>query len=112
MAADEARQTRQEERLVRVEEKVNVLHDDLLEVKLAINGPPREESVRGRLHRLESNEAAAKAAEAALTAARALHDERSEKKFTKLDKVIGGLIAFAVLASQWLAPLLYHSPHS
>lgn len=70
------------ERLAAVEQRVEDLRSDIRVVQRTIEGPPREESIRGRLHKLESNDIAAQAATAALETARTLRDRslsRSEK---------------------------------
>lgn len=60
------------ERIVRVEEQLRNLQGDVEALDRQISGPPREESIRGRLHKLENADAAARAATAALAAAKAV----------------------------------------
>lgn len=50
------------------------LRNDLAELEVEVHGPPREHSLRGRVHTLEQSDAAARAAQAALEAARAVQD--------------------------------------
>lgn len=108
----EDRMGKVEQEVVATRVEVREARRDISEVLVVIQGPPRDESIRGRLHRLEDSEATAKAAEAALTMAKTVRDQSSEKRFTKREKAAGLFIAAAVLASQWLAPLIYHQPHS
>lgn len=68
-----------DERFAHIEGRLVRLEEDMRDVAIALNGPPRAESVRGRLHLLESSELGAKAAEAALGMARELHDRRLTK---------------------------------
>lgn len=70
------------ERLAAVEQRVEDLRSDIRVMQRTIEGPPREESIRGRLHKLESSDVAAQAASAALETARSIRDRalsRSEK---------------------------------
>lgn len=48
------------------------MREDLAELGKAINGPPRAESLRGRVHVLETSDAAAKAAAAAVEAVKVM----------------------------------------
>lgn len=57
------------ERLARLEEQMSELRDDVRAIDRVLNGPPRDDSFRGRLHKLETSDAAARAAEAAIKAA-------------------------------------------
>jgi len=113
------RLSRLEDRIGKVEQEVVATRVEVLEARkdiselvVVIQGPPRDDSIRGRLHRLEDSEATAKAAEAALTMAKTVRDQQGERTFTKREKTAGVLIAAAVLLSQWLAPIVYHTPHS
>lgn len=112
LARLEDRTGRVEQQLVETRSDVKEARADIHEILVTIQGPPREESLRGRLHRVEDNQSAAKAAEAALTAAKSFYERSSEKRFSKWEKLAGLLIAFALLLSNWLAPLLVHNhPH-
>lgn len=81
------------ERLRALETLVIGLQADMRDLTVLIEGPPREDSLRGRLHRLESNEAAAHAAAAALEAARAMR----EHAFSRGQKLIA--LVFAVVTT-------------
>lgn len=60
------------ERLAALETEVKGMRDDLIVIERRINGPPRSESLSGRVHALESSDAAAKAATAALDAVKVM----------------------------------------
>lgn len=90
------------ERLAVLEERVREMQDDMREVRVAISGPPREDSIRGRLHKLEDDSAAANAAKAALEAAQALREQQGVMQLTVVEKrvgmVLGVVVAFCALA--------------
>jgi hypothetical protein len=84
------------ERLARVEEQVRALRDtvraeaesireDYRAMHEQLHGPPWERSIRGRLHQLETNDAAAVAARAALEAATAVRG----RTFGRREKIVG-----------------------
>lgn len=79
------------ERIARLEERMEALRQDHTELYEIVNA--RDTGVRPRLHRLENDSAAAKAAEAALTAARAMRDQgwSRSQKLTALAVAIGAL---------------------
>ena len=108
----EDRMGKVEQEVVATRVEVREARIDIGELVTSIQGPPRDDSIRGRLHRLEDSEATAKAAEAALTMAKTVHAQQGERTFTRREKVAGVFIAACVLLSQWLAPLIYHQPHS
>lgn len=104
-----------EERVSKIEQKVTEtntqLHEarrDIQDILVTIQGPPRTESIRGRIHRLENSEAAAKAAQAALEAVQAVREDTTDRRLSRAEKKLGLLIAAGLLASNWLAPLIYH----
>lgn len=68
---------------------------EIAEIQREIAGPPRQESLRGRLHRLETADAAAKAATAALEAARAVQS----RTFSRREKIVGMLLALVTTAA-------------
>lgn len=78
-----------DERLARLEEQMKGMREDMAELRRSLEGPPRDESIRGRLHVLETNDAAAVAARAALEAARAAQGQ----SWTRKERV--GLFIFA-----------------
>lgn len=98
------------ERLVRLEEGQKDMKDDLRAIRTQIEGPPREDSLRGRLHKLEGSEAAAKAAEAALKAVTAMRLQAGDRRFSRRDKLVTAAVGVGLLVSQWVAPLIYHHP--
>lgn len=104
------------ERLVRLEEGQEDLKDDVRAIRVQMEGPPRDESIRGRLHKIETSEATANAAKAALAAAEAsrkqaqvMRQQASENRFTKREKVTGLLLGACLLVTPWLTPLIYHT---
>lgn len=112
------RLARLEDRMGRVEQEVvasgvevREARRDIADLAVLIQGPPRDDSIRGRLHKLEDSEATAKAANAALTAAKAMYEHSSDKRFSKREKIGGVLVATALLVSQWLEPIVQHSHH-
>lgn len=72
------------------------LREDVAAIERALNGPPRDESFRGRLHKLENSDAAARAAASALDAARAIRAD-TWSTFQKL-LVTGAAIVAAAAA--------------
>ena len=84
------------ERVARLEERVSGLAHDVSELHEVIHGPPYERSLRGRVHELETDRAAAKAAQAAVEAAKLVHAQASERRFTKKEKLIALAFTFAI----------------
>ena len=89
-----------EERISKLEVRTDDLEEDMREVKRIIDGPPRPDSLRGRLHALESDRAAARAAEAAVSAALAIRESTSERVFGKREKLIALALAVVVVFLQ------------
>ena len=96
------------ERLVRLEEGQKDMKEDLTAIRAQIEGPPREESLRGRVHRLESSDAAARAAQAAIIAAKGIQDRAGDRRFSRREKTVAATVGVALVLSQWVAPLIYH----
>lgn len=95
------------ERLARLEVNMSDLKQDVAQILVQIQGPPREDSLRGRIHKVESSTAAAKAAEAALTIARDIHAQNNERRLgtgTKL--VAAGCALLTVLCTVTTTVLL------
>ena len=87
------------------------LHDVIIEIGGAPDQrgrDPERLSVRRRLHKLESDRAAADAATAAVRAATELRQSAHEKRFSRREKIGGLLLAAAVVVSTWLSPLFFH----
>lgn len=97
-----------EQRITRLETRTDDLEEDMREVKRVIDGPPRNDSIRGRLHILESDRAAATAAEAAVTAALAIRESAKERTFGKREKVIALTLASVVVVLQLLSVFYTH----
>ena len=88
------------ERLARLEEQMAELREDVHAIDRALNGPPRVESFRGRLHILESSDAAAKAATAAVEAVKVMRRDG----WTVLQKtIVTGAAVVAAAASVFSA---------
>ena len=77
----------------RVADEFKSVRHDLGKLEGALHGPPTDTSVRGRLHKLESDDAAARAASAALEAVRLAQ----RQTFSTFEKA--GLFAFAGVAT-------------
>lgn len=97
--------SRVEQQLVETRGEVKEARADVREISVALQGPPREGSIRARIHELEGHQAAAKAAEAALEMARQIRDERGQRRFTRGEKIAGLLLALAALSLQLLTVL-------
>lgn len=105
---------RVEERTVRIEEQLSSFAKDHRAILVTLQGPPRADSIRGRLHKLEDDRAAASAAESALAAARLINEqsrERNERsrdrRFSRREKV-AGLAAAIALALPAYIDLISH----
>ena len=85
-----------ESRLAVCEQRIKEAEEDIRMLHIMLEGPPRDESVRGRLHRLEANNAAANAATAAVEAVKLV----KQQKFTRGEKLIGLVISGCFLALQ------------
>jgi hypothetical protein len=68
-----------------------------------VHGPPWERSVRGRLHVLESSEAATRTAEAALEAAKAMQGRTWSRRSKVLAAAIGIVTASCAVGAFVLA---------
>lgn len=84
------------ERVARLEERADALQEDVRELRLDVHGPLQGRSVRERIHKLETNDAAAMAAAAALDAAKRIRQDTwsSWSKWV----VTGAAVASAVLS--------------
>lgn len=82
------------ERMAALETEVRGMRDDLIVIERSINGPPRSESLRGRIHALESSDAAANAAAAALEAVKVMRRD-GWSAFQKLLVTGAALVAAA-----------------
>jgi len=86
------------ERMARAEQQIEDVKGDVSDIRREIFGPPRDDSVKGRLHVLENDRVAASAAEAALTVAKELRDDRSHRAWSTREKV-AALVLSAILAT-------------
>lgn len=82
------------ERMAALETEVKGMREDLAVIERSINGPPRDESIRGRLHLLETSDAAAKAATAAIEAVKVMRRD-SWSSFQKALVTGAALVAAA-----------------
>lgn len=89
------------ERVTRVEQMIVDTNKDVADLYVIVQGPPRDESIRGRLHHLESSQVAASAAEAALIVAKQLRDDRSHRAWTKTEKLLALAISVMAVSSPW-----------
>lgn len=94
------------ERVRALEVQMIAVNADVAELFVQVQGPPRNESIRGRLHTLESSQAAASAAEAALIVAKQLRDERSHRAWTIKEKALTLVLAVLAIGSPWAMFLL------
>jgi hypothetical protein len=93
MTADQAaRLAVCEQRIKEAEEDIRMLHQ-------AMEGPPRDQSIRGRLHMLENSNAAALAGQAAVNAARMLTNQRKDRKFSRGETIFGVVFGAPIAAS-------------
>ena len=92
MTADEAA------RLAVVEQRIKEAEEDIRMFRQQLDGPPRDESIRGRLHMLETSDNAAKAAAAAVEAVKLVNRQR----FTRGEKLVTLAFSFCVLLLQTL----------
>lgn len=84
---------RVQEKLVRLEERVREVRDDVKEVIAKMDGPPFERSLRGRLHKLETDRVAAELAKQVLATAEEARALSSDRVFTHRQILVG--LAFA-----------------
>lgn len=109
MQADEHRLG---ERVATLEARYEALEADVRQILRDIHGPPREESLRGRIHILENDTAAAKAAHAALETAQAIREEQNQQTFTKREKVAALFIALVVAVTAIATLVVTVSSHT
>ena len=95
-----------EARLAVLEQRVLSAEADIRDLWVAIQGPPRDDSIRGRLHVLEQAEAAANAATAAVEAVKLVGRQR----FTRGEKLFGIFVSLALVTLQTIG-LIYAIQH-
>ena len=86
------------------EQAMTDVKDDLRDLSAAIHGPPRDGSIRGRVHKLENDHLAADAAATALSAAR----EIRENRWTAGQQRLAVLLAVIVAVSPWVQPFIHY----
>lgn len=89
-------------RLAVCEQRITEAEEDIRKVYTILEGPPRDESIRGRLHLLETSQAAAHAATAAVEAVKLV----SRQRFTRGEKLIGLVFSVCFLVLQTIS-LIY-----
>ena len=94
-------------RLAVLERRIQDAEDDIRNIWVNIQGPPRDDSLRGRLHILEQNNAAANAATAAVEAVKLVQRQR----FTRGEKVFGLLMSIAFLVLQTVSLVYLTQAH-
>ena len=77
----------------RMADELRDTRGDIGKLEAALHGPPSESSIRGRLHKLENDEHASRAALAAVEAVKLAQ----RRTFSTLEKV--ALFAFAAIAT-------------
>lgn len=97
--------------VTKIDRELADLEETLRDTVIEIGGIPDEVgrdpqrlTIRRRLHELENDKATAQAAAAAVSAATTLHKAAAEKRFSRREKLIGLLFAFAVAVGPYLAP--------
>lgn len=101
----------QKEVLRRLEEMKKNIRDVVTEIGGVPDSEFREpdrRTIRWRIHMLETDRTTAQAAQAAVDAAKALHDASTEKRFSHREKIGAVILAAASVLSPYLAPLIYH----
>jgi hypothetical protein len=99
------------ERLARVEVMIAAANADIAMLHADIHGPPRDSSVRGRLHVLEQGNAAANAAAAAVEAVKLVQQQTSLRRFSRTEKFLGLLFA-AMLTGCSLTSTIFLLAHN
>ncbi len=101
----------QQEVMSQLAETTDTLHDVVVEIGGAPDEIGRDRSrlsVRRRIHNLESDRSAAQAASAAVAASKTIYDAATDRRFSRLEKMLGLAFAFIVAAGPYIA-LIIHS---
>ena len=98
---------RDRDTLIRLEERVRVLAEDLAELAALVNGP-----IRARMHKLENDSTAAKTATAAIEATRLMRDQMNERRFSRAEKVLGLGFGFVLAISSVISSALLIASHT
>jgi len=96
-----------EARGARLEQRVTNHGREIDALRLRIDGPPRNESLSGRIHSLENDRAAANAAHAALQVAEEIRRDRDDRRWTRGDKILATIVALVIALSPWVHALIY-----
>jgi hypothetical protein len=81
-----------EERWRRLQDDIDQLRRDIVELEREVLGPPRKESVRGRLHDLENDAAAARVAADTLAVIQMRQERESGRRLGVLEWLIGSVL--------------------
>jgi hypothetical protein len=93
--------------LARLDQRVTGHGEEIDALRLRIDGPPRNDSLSGRIHSLENDRAAANAAHAALKVAEEIRKEREDRRWTRGDKILASVVALIIALSPWIHAILY-----
>lgn len=93
-------------RIAVCEQRISEAEEDIRKVYTLLEGPPRDESIRGRLHVLETSQAAAKAATAAVEAVKLVQSTQATRRFSRAEKLAALTISVCFLALQTVS-LIY-----
>ena len=101
-----------DERLAVCEQRIKDAEKDIAALFVMMQGPPRDESVRGRLHMLEQNNAAANAATAAVEAVKLVQSSAANQRFSRGEKLVGLAFTCAFLILQTITLVYLTQGHS
>lgn len=84
------------ERVAALEAQQKALAEDLRDLVQVVLGPPKESSLHGRIHAVENDSVAAKAAQAALATAEVVRAQQNTQQFSRREKLTALGIAAVV----------------
>jgi hypothetical protein len=90
---------------------MNAANADIADLYVIVQGPPRKDSLDGRLTIVETSHAAAAAAESALIVAKELRDDRTQRKWTTREKLTALVLSSLAILSPWAMAIYYGKPH-
>lgn len=86
-----------ESRISSLEVRVDGLEDSIRRMRTRIEGPPREESLSGRVHKLENDASAARAAAAAIRGAEMLREQHDDRSFSRKERLLALALALVIV---------------
>ena len=108
MPADDER--RLGERVAALEVQQRALTEDLRDLERVVLGPPKETSLHGRIHAVENDSVAAKAAQAALATAEVVRAQQNTQQFSRREKLAAlGIAAVVALCAVLSLALAIHN---